>query len=81
MSVGPNTLRLIEDAHRFGAAYGGGLASHLPMALLALDAMGASDERIEAYALQYGAQLEHLHTLLGLVKILIYTRVTESQIL
>lgn len=58
MSIRPGTLRLIEDAHRFSASYGGGLASHLPMALLALDAMGASDERIESYAKRYAAQLE-----------------------
>lgn len=58
MNIRPNTLRLIEDAHRFGACYRGGFANHLPMALLALDAMGASDERIEAYAKQYAAQLE-----------------------
>ena len=58
MSIRTGTLRLIEDAHRFGASYRGGLASHLPMALLALDAMGASDERIEAYAKGYAAQLE-----------------------
>ncbi|MBC8024080.1 MAG: DUF4243 domain-containing protein, partial [Burkholderiales bacterium] len=58
MSIRPNTVRLIEDAHRFSASYRGGLASHLPMALLALDAMGASDERIEAYANRYAAQLE-----------------------
>lgn len=58
MSIRPNTLRLIEDAHRFSASYRGGFANHLPMALLALDAMGANDERIEAYAKKYAAQLE-----------------------
>ncbi|APV51853.1 hypothetical protein BWI17_20565 [Betaproteobacteria bacterium GR16-43] len=43
MSVNPATLKRIEDAHRFGAVYRGYLANHLPMALIALDHMGASD--------------------------------------
>jgi hypothetical protein len=58
VSARASTLRIIEEAHRFGGSYRGGLANHLPMALIALDAMGASDERIEAYARQYAAQLE-----------------------
>jgi hypothetical protein len=58
MSVREPTLALIEDAHRFSAFYRGYLANHLPMALVALDAMGADDERIAAFARQYGAQLE-----------------------
>lgn len=58
MSVRDATIALVEDAHRYSAFYRGYLANHLPMALVALDAMGADDARIAAYATQYGAQLE-----------------------
>jgi hypothetical protein len=58
MSVRPATVARIEGAHRFSAFYRGGLANHLPMALVALDAMGAQnaawvayfERRIRAYA-------------------------------
>lgn len=55
-----NTLRLIEDAHRYSPFYGGYLANHLPMALVALDRMGAGDEQIAAFAGRYGRKLEPL---------------------
>lgn len=58
MTLRDTTIALIEDAHRFSAFYGGYLANHLPMTLVALDAMGAADERIAAYAARYAAQLE-----------------------
>ena len=47
MSVRAATLRRIEDAHRFGGFYRGYLAHHLPMALVALDRMGAADATSE----------------------------------
>lgn len=60
MSVRPRTLARIESAHRHSAFYRGYLANHLPMALVALDAMGASDERIARFTARYEAQLEPL---------------------
>ncbi len=55
-----NTLRRIEAAHRYSPFYGGYLANHLPMALVALDQMGAGDEQIAAFADRYGRKLEPL---------------------
>ena len=40
------TRALIEDAHCHDAFYRDGFANHLPMALVALDAMGATDSEI-----------------------------------
>jgi hypothetical protein len=58
MSVRPATLALIEDAHRFSAFYRGELANHLPMALVALEALGAGDEAIRRFAARYCGMLE-----------------------
>ncbi len=60
MSVRAATREAIEAALVHDAFYKGYLASHLPMALAALDAMGASDAAIAAFAARYGAQLERL---------------------
>lgn len=38
---------LLDRALRFGPEYAGRLSNHLPMALVALDALGASDEQME----------------------------------
>ena len=61
MSVRPATLARIEGAHRFGAFYRGYLANHLPMALVALDAMGAGEDAIERFQSRYAAS--HLEPL------------------
>lgn len=58
MTVRSATRARIEEAHRFGAIYRGYLASHLPMALVALDEMGASDARIAAWAASHRTRLE-----------------------
>lgn len=58
MSARAATRLAIEAAHAHDAFYKGYLASHLPMALAALDAMGADDAVIAAFATRYGAQLE-----------------------
>ena len=60
MNIRARTLARIESAHRHGAFYRGYLANHLPMALVALDAMGASDERIARFIARYEVQLEPL---------------------
>ena len=41
---------LLDRGARFDAEYADGLANHLPMALVALQAMGASKARLEAFA-------------------------------
>jgi hypothetical protein len=61
MSVRPATVARIEGAHRFSAFYRGGLANHLPMALVALDAMGADDAALERFQSRYEAS--HLEAL------------------
>lgn len=48
---------LIADGRRFGFTYGGGLFSHLPMALLALDRLGGDDARLRAFAAVYSKDL------------------------
>lgn len=58
--IRPSTRRLIEDAHRFSPFYGGYLANHLPMALIALDRLGADDAQVEAFARRYARKLEPL---------------------
>lgn len=60
MTVRAATRSRIEAAHRHGALYRGYLANHLPMALAALDEMGAPDARIAAYAAAYSSRLEPL---------------------
>jgi hypothetical protein len=49
MSVRPATRARIEAAHRFAGTYRGYLANHLPMALVALDRMGADDAVLERF--------------------------------
>jgi hypothetical protein len=61
MSMRAATLARIEQAHRFGAFYRGSLANHLPMALTALDAMGADDAALARFQSRYEAA--HLETL------------------
>lgn len=47
----------LADAARFDAEYGPSLSNHLPMALTALARLGASDERLAAFAARYAARL------------------------
>lgn len=56
----PGTLELIEQAHRYSSFYKGYLSNHLPMALTALDRMGATQAQIENFAARYQKQLEPL---------------------
>ena len=49
MSASAAARRRIEAAHRYGAIYRGGLASHHPMAIAALDAMGASEADLDLF--------------------------------
>ena len=58
MSASEDARRRIQAAHRYGAIYGGGLASHHPMAIAALDAMGASQADLDRFEARYLAQLE-----------------------
>lgn len=60
MSIRPATRRAIEAAHVHDAFYRGHLASHLPMALVALDGLGASDATIADAARRMSAHLEPL---------------------
>lgn len=52
------TRERIEVAHRFGAFYRGYLASHYPMALVSLDAMGADDAALDRFSERYLPNLE-----------------------
>lgn len=58
MSAGEGARRRIEAAHRYGAVYRGALASHYPMAVAALDAMGASEADLDRFDARYLPQLE-----------------------
>jgi len=60
MSVRAATRRLIEAGHAYDAFYRGHLANHLPMALVALEGLGASDSELSRYARRYAGQLEPL---------------------
>lgn len=48
---------LLVESEPFSASYGGGNANHLAMALVALDRLGASDERLREFASIYERQL------------------------
>lgn len=54
------TLELVARGHRYSAFYGGALSNHLPMALVALDRLGAGDEEIASFAAQYERRLRPL---------------------
>ncbi|HEX4333918.1 MAG TPA: questin oxidase family protein [Usitatibacter sp.] len=56
--IRPGTRERIEAAHRFGAFYRGYLASHYPMALVSLDAMGADDAVLDRFGATYLSNLE-----------------------
>ena len=58
MGVSSEARGRIEAAHRYGAIYRGGLASHHPMAMVALDSMGATAADLEAFEVRYVSQLE-----------------------
>jgi len=60
VSASAAACRRIEAAHRYGAIYRGSFASHHPMAITALDAMGASDADLGRFEAQYLPQLEPL---------------------
>lgn len=49
--------QLIERAAAYGPLYADGLSNHLPMALIALDRMGASPARLDAFFTRYAPQL------------------------
>ena len=65
MKLKPDTLRLIQNGHRFSPFYSDGLSNHHPMAVAALDWLGASDEEITAFAEHYEKILEPLPPPLG----------------
>jgi hypothetical protein len=56
--VNATLLALLNDGARFDAEFKGGLSNHLPMALLALQRLGASEARLSAYAARYSARLD-----------------------
>lgn len=49
---------LASHSKRFHAEFGGGLADHLPMALAALEGLGADTARREEFAAHYARQLD-----------------------
>lgn len=49
---------LLDEGARFDAEYRGGLSNHLPMALLALQRLGADEARLAGFASAYAARLE-----------------------
>lgn len=56
-----NTLHQLLDRNlHLAAEYGGMMSNHLPMALQALHALGASDQRLTAYADRYALRFEGL---------------------
>lgn len=50
--------QLLADGVHQGPEYGGGLSSHLPMALVALHRLGADDARMDAFAARYARRLQ-----------------------
>ncbi len=56
----PVLLRLLQECAQQQPEYRGGLSSHLPMALIALAGMGASEARLQAYASSYSQRMAPL---------------------
>ncbi len=52
--------KLLTDAEIYGPEYGGGLANHLPMALVALDQMGATPGQLNDYHRTHVSRLDKL---------------------
>jgi len=52
--------KLLTDSEIYGPEYGGGLANHLPMALVALDQMGATPSQLNEYRRTHVSRLEKL---------------------
>jgi hypothetical protein len=52
--------KLLTEAEIYGPEYRGGLANHLPMALVALDQMGATPSRLNGYVRSHTSWLEKL---------------------
>ena len=50
--------RLLDDALAFGPEHGQGMASHLPMALAALDGLGAHEAQMRSFMAHYARRLE-----------------------
>lgn len=59
--LNPSLGQLLEDAQRFAPSYGGGLSNHLPMTLIALNALGADSAVLASHALRYAKRLEPQH--------------------
>lgn len=53
MTVRDSTRARLEAAHRFAGTYRGYLANHLPMALVALDQLGADEATLAAFEAQH----------------------------
>ena len=49
---------LLDEGAAFDAEYAGGLSNHLPMALLALARLGATEARLNAFAQNYSRRLQ-----------------------
>ena len=49
---------LLDEGAAFDAEYAGGLSNHLPMALLALARLGATEARLNAFAQTYSRRLQ-----------------------
>jgi hypothetical protein len=60
VSASPAACSRIQSAHRWGAFYRGYLASHHPMAITALDAMGATSADLDRFEAHYLPNLEPL---------------------
>lgn len=56
----PVLLQLLQQCVLQQPEYRGGLSSHLPMALIALAAMGASEARLQAFAAGYSQRMSPL---------------------
>jgi len=52
--------RLLDEALAFGPEHGQGMASHLPMALAALDGLGAHEARMRSFMAHYARRLERV---------------------
>ncbi|HET7546657.1 MAG TPA: questin oxidase family protein [Usitatibacter sp.] len=56
--IRPGTRSRIEAAHRYSAFYDDFFATHYPMALVSLDAMGADDAALDRFGARYLPRLE-----------------------
>jgi Questin oxidase-like len=58
LGASPMLSRLLDQGRRYAPEFGAGLSNHLPMALIALNRLGAADDRLLSFESSYASRLK-----------------------